>query len=86
MIDHIEILRKHNAWRRGKDESLQMIDPKTLGKSIDLTIAEVERLRAALGAAMTTLEQISTTPRNKGARRSAYATSMFLRTQMEQAK
>ena len=45
--------------------------------------AEIKRLRTALDVAMTTLEQIATTPRNKGARRNAYATREFLRTQLE---
>lgn len=44
---------------------------------------EMAKLRAALETAMTTLEQIATTPRNAGAKRNASATLTFLRTQME---
>lgn len=45
--------------------------------------AECAAVRAALDVAMTTLEQIATTPRNKGARRNAYSTLAFLRTQLK---
>ncbi len=43
---------------------------------------EIAKLRAALETAMTTLDQIATTPRNAGAKRNASATLIFLRTQM----
>lgn len=42
-----------------------------------------ERLEAALETALTVLEQIATTPRNRGAKRSASATVAFLRTQLD---
>lgn len=42
-----------------------------------------ERIEAALEAAMTVLEQIAATPRNRGAKRSASATVAFLRTQLD---
>ena len=48
--------------------------------------AECAAVRAALDVAMTTLEQIATTPRNKGARRNAYSTLAFLRTQLKTPK
>lgn len=86
MSEHVEILRQYNVWRRGTDESVPMIAPAVIGTAIDLTIAEVERLRVVTETALTTLEQIATTPRNKGAMHNARATAMFLRTQMEQAK
>jgi hypothetical protein len=38
----IEILRKHNTWRRG--ESVPFCDPKELGIAIDVLCAEAERL------------------------------------------
>jgi hypothetical protein len=44
---------------------------------------ELARMRPAFKTAMNTLEQIATTPRNKGARRNAYATLEFLRTQLK---
>ncbi len=44
MSDHLEILRQHNAWRRG-DETMVMADPRELGLAIDAMIAEVEFLR-----------------------------------------
>jgi hypothetical protein len=43
---------------------------------------EIAKLRAALETAMTTLDQIATTPRNAGAKRNASATLIFLRTQL----
>ncbi|MBL8396166.1 MAG: hypothetical protein JNK99_15710 [Candidatus Accumulibacter sp.] len=43
---------------------------------------EMAKLRAALETAMTTLDQIATTPRNAGAKRNASATLIFLRTQI----
>lgn len=45
-------------------------------------LMELQRTRAALQTAMTVLDQIATTPRNRGAKRSAYATAAFLRTQL----
>lgn len=48
MIDHLETLRQYNIWRRGTDESVPMIAPAVIGVAIDATIAEVERLRAAI--------------------------------------
>jgi hypothetical protein len=41
-----------------------------------------KQLQSALNTAMTTLRQIASTPRNKGARRNAWATVAFLETQM----
>lgn len=43
---------------------------------------EMDALRTVLAAAMTTLEQIATTPRNRGAKRNAYATLKFIQTQL----
>jgi len=41
------------------------------------------KLEAALETAMMVLDQIATTPRNRGARRSASAALIFLRTQLD---
>lgn len=41
------------------------------------------RLEGALKVAMSTLEQIATTPRNRGAKSNASATLAFLQTQIE---
>lgn len=43
-IDHLEILRSHNEWRRGCDD-MEMFDPKTIGIAIDSVIAELEMRR-----------------------------------------
>jgi hypothetical protein len=51
-------------------------------RGVDWTPREVYQLRSALGVAMTTLRQIASTPRNRGARRNADATVAFLETQM----
>jgi hypothetical protein len=47
MSDPIEILRQHNAWRRG-DGNDPTPNPIAVGKAIDATIAEVKRLRAEM--------------------------------------
>lgn len=52
-----------------------------IAKLFDQT-EEVKRLQTCLNVALGTLEQIAETPRNKGARRNAKATVMFLQTQM----
>ena len=45
--DHLEILRQHNAWRRGEvDENPHA--PKEIGMAIDAAIGEVEALRTIL--------------------------------------
>jgi hypothetical protein len=61
----------------------QWLKPKNKPPELDEAADEIERLRTALNVAMTTLEQIATTPRNKGARRNAYATREFMRTQLK---
>jgi len=38
----IEILRKHNEWRRGAD--VEMISPKKVGEAIDVIIAHYDNL------------------------------------------
>jgi len=38
-----EVLRKHNAWRRGEDEIPEMQHPSTIGEAIDVAIAELEK-------------------------------------------
>ena len=37
----VEILERHNRWRRG-DDSIDMENPKVLGKAIDLVIKEMK--------------------------------------------
>lgn len=38
-----EVLRKHNAWRRGEDEISEMQHPSIIGEAIDVAIAELEK-------------------------------------------
>jgi hypothetical protein len=40
----IQVLKDHNEWRRGEDETLQMTDPKKLGIAIDTVVNEFENL------------------------------------------
>ena len=40
----IEVLKHHNVWRRGEDESAIMTNPKRLGIAIDTVIIEFENL------------------------------------------
>jgi hypothetical protein len=47
MIDHLKTLREYNTWRRGYVND-PMPHPTVVGEAIDATIAEVERLRAAI--------------------------------------
>jgi hypothetical protein len=51
----------------------------------DLLI-QLGKLEAMLNVAMNTLEQIATTPRNKGARQNANGTLRFLQTQTNDNK
>ena len=47
----IEILRKHNEWRRYDGEvgkGPEMIDPKTLGEAIDTAIQELEMAKETI--------------------------------------
>ncbi len=53
---------------------------------IEKVRANAEQLKSALETAMTTLDQIASTPRNKGAKRNASATRAFLRTQLAAAQ
>ncbi len=52
-------------------------------REIELLQGDLKRLEAALDTAMSTLDQIASTPRNRGARRHAKATLAFLRTQLD---
>lgn len=45
MTDHIETLRHHNEWRKGRRAS-PAAPRASVGEAIDATIAEVARLRA----------------------------------------
>jgi hypothetical protein len=70
-MDIVERLR--NPWRKPGHKPPEM----------DEAAAEIERLVVALETAMNTIDQIAPTPRNKGERRNASATAMFIRTQMD---
>lgn len=52
-------------------------------REIELLQGDLKRLEAALDTAMATLDQIASTPRNRGARRHAKATLAVLRTQLD---
>ena len=41
------LLRTHNAWRRGDDESIQATDPTELGIAIDTVLENNDDLKAA---------------------------------------
>ena len=45
MSDTVKVLRQHNIWRRGVDESVQMLAPSVIGQAIDAACDELERLR-----------------------------------------
>lgn len=48
MSDHLDTLKQYQRWRRGEEDwspDERGPDPKELGRVIDATIAEVERLR-----------------------------------------
>ncbi len=49
----------------------------------ELSIEQQAKALAGLRIAMTTLNQIASTPRNRGAKRNARATVKFLETQLE---
>jgi hypothetical protein len=38
----IQILKKHNRWRRGEDENGIMVEPKKLGIAIDTIVNDFE--------------------------------------------
>lgn len=80
MTDRLESMRQFSTRHRGVNGQTEV------GETIDWAIAEIELLRVVSETALTTLEQIASTPRNRGAKRNASATAMFLRTQMEQSK
>lgn len=46
MTDHLEILRQHNAWRRGELDEYPHT-PTEIGQAIDAAIAECEQARKA---------------------------------------
>lgn len=39
----IKILKEHNKWRRG-DDTIQMHDPKQLGRAIDMVVSLCDKL------------------------------------------
>lgn len=43
MTDPLEILRRHNEWRRG--EEVAQVEPRELGRAIHAVIAELENRR-----------------------------------------
>lgn len=53
-MDHVDYLRRYNAWRRGEDERTMDeagISPEQIGQAIVAAIAEIETLRRLLRAA-----------------------------------
>jgi len=44
LTDCIELLTKHNKWRRG-DDSHEMVDVTELGIAIDFAIEQLHRLK-----------------------------------------
>lgn len=36
----VQILKRHNEWRRSNDDSIKMAEPKTLGIAIDVIVQE----------------------------------------------
>ena len=38
------ILRDHNVWRRGDDDNIEMQEPKSLGKAIDVAVEALQEL------------------------------------------
>lgn len=68
-------------------DTLQPLLMNSIGRLMNDAANTIAALRAApeaeaLRVAMTALEQIATTPRNKGARMNAKATLLFLQTQL----
>jgi len=48
-IDHLEYLRRYNAWRTGEDDRTMVeagISPGDLTRAINLAISEIERFRS----------------------------------------
>lgn len=44
LTESIQVLKNHNKWRRGEDDTLEMTDPKKLGIAIDTVVNEFENL------------------------------------------
>lgn len=42
-MNHLEVLRQFNAWRRGAET--EMLDPAIIGQAIDAVIGEIELRR-----------------------------------------
>ena len=57
----------------------------TLLAKIDALRIDSERCKTLFDVAMNTLSQIASTPRNKGARKTAMATELFIQTQSDAA-
>ena len=66
------------------DDAMSAASPRyrVLRQEVDDAACNGQRIEAALETALAVLEQIATTPRNRGAKRSAAATLAFLRTQL----
>lgn len=77
------LLRLHNAWRRGDDESLQMIEPKMLGAAIDSAILLIEQRDELISAANRCLKMLMSEPDTKGA---LFKAENILRETIAQAK
>jgi len=66
------------------DDAMSAASPRDRARrqEVDDAACNGQRIEAALETALAVLEQIATTPRNRGAKRSAAATLAFLRTQL----
>lgn len=42
LIEAVELLKRHQSWRRDETGTLQMENPTDLGKAIDLIIKHIE--------------------------------------------
>ena len=55
MINHIQILQRFNAWRRGADV-IEKPTPKEIGEAIDWLIEHYATMKAELAAARAELD------------------------------
>ena len=71
-------IREINRWCLHANQSASVAQPLTSEHPSS------EAVKVALGIALSTLMQIGSSPRNKGARRAAFATAKFIETQLMQ--
>jgi len=46
----IDILTRHNQWRRGEDETIEQLHPREIGIAIDRAVAVMEAARTLVAA------------------------------------